>query len=67
MKDPRWLNKRAVELLDEYKKAQARMVISNTTPRCRSYWQPPMQDVYKLNFNAVVFSDINCSGVGAIV
>ena len=37
LKDPQWLNKRAVELLDEYKKSQARMVISNATPRCRSY------------------------------
>ena len=67
LKDPRWLNKRAAKLLDEYKKAQARMVISNATPRCRSHWQPPVQDVYKLNFDAVVFSDINCSSVGAIV
>ena len=67
LKDPQWLNKRAAKLLDEYKKAQARMVISNATPRCRSYWQPPAQDVYKLNFDAEVFSDINFSGVGAIV
>ena len=67
LKDPRWLNKRAAELLDEYKKAQARMVISNAIPRCRSYWQPLTQDVYKLNFDAAVFSDMNCSGVGAIV
>ena len=26
-----------------------------------------MQDVYKLNFDAAVFSDMNCFGVGAIV
>ena len=61
------MNKRAAELSDEYKKAQAKIVISNATPRCRSYWQPPTQDVYKLNFDAAVFSDINCFGVGAIV
>ena len=67
LKDPQWLNKKAAELLDKYKKAQARMVISNAIIRCHSYWQPPAQDVYKLNFDAAIFSDMNCSGVGTIV
>ena len=42
------------------------MVISNAAPS-RSYWKLPPQDVYKLNFNAAVFSDLKCSGVGAII
>ena len=58
MKDPRWLTNRATELLEEYKKAQANMVITNVTPS-RNYWQPPPQDVYKLNFDAAIFSNLN--------
>ena len=66
MKDPWWLTNWAAELLEEYKKAQANMVISNAAPS-RSYWKLPPQDVYMLNFNAAVFSDLKCSGVGAII
>ena len=65
MKDPRWLNNRAAGLLEEYKKAQANMVITNVAPS-GNYWQPPSQDVYKLNFDTVVFSDLNCFGFGVI-
>ena len=67
MKDLRWLTNRAAELLEEYKIAQANMVISNVAPRTSSYWQPPLQNVYKLNFDAAVFSNLKCSGVGAII
>ena len=66
MKDPQWLTKRAVEILEEYKKAQANMVISNGAPSS-SYWQPPPQEVSKLNFDAAIFSDLKCSGVGVII
>ena len=62
MKDPRWLNNRATGLLEEYKKAQPNMVITNVAPS-GNYWQPPSQDVYKLNFDTVVFSDLNCFGL----
>ena len=40
MKDPCWLNKRAAEYLDEYKKAQEHLAISDTTPS-RQQWKPP--------------------------
>ncbi|XP_075664975.1 uncharacterized protein LOC142634559 [Castanea sativa] len=43
------------------------MVLSNAAPRSSSYWQPPSQDAYKLNFDAAVFSNLKCSGVGAII
>ena len=66
MKNPGWLTMRAAELLEEYKKAQATLEIPRATPGS-SYWKPPSQDVYKLNFDATVFSDLNCSGVGAII
>ncbi|XP_023898690.1 uncharacterized protein LOC112010575 [Quercus suber] len=66
MKNPGWLTKRAAELLEEYKKAQATLEIPRATPG-RSYWKPPPQEVYKLNFDAAIFSNLNCSGVGAII
>ena len=53
-------------MLEEYKKAQATLEIPCPTPGS-SYCKPPSQDVYKLNFDAAVFSDLNCSGVGAII
>jgi len=56
MKNPQWLTNRAAELLEEYKKAQTNLGISSaaTGSNC---WKPPPQDVYKLNFDAAVFSD----------
>ena len=66
MKNSGWLTKRATELLEEYKKAQATLEISRATPGS-SYWKPLSQDVYKLNFDAVVFSDLNFSRAGAII
>ncbi|XP_023880084.1 uncharacterized protein LOC111992454 [Quercus suber] len=30
-------------------------------------WQPPHSDHYKLNFDAVIYTDLGCSGVGAII
>ena len=30
-------------------------------------WQPPPQSVFKLNFDAAVFSGLNRSGFGAII
>ena len=32
-----------------------------------STWQTPPNPVFKLNFDAVIFSDLNYSGVGAII
>ena len=66
MKNSGWLTKRAAKLLEEYKKAQATLKISCATPGS-SYWKPPLQDVYKLNFDAAVLLNLNCSGVGAII
>ena len=42
------------------------MVITNAAPS-ENYWQPPPQEVYKLNFDTVVFLDLNCSGFGKII
>ena len=32
-----------------------------------STWQPPLDPMFKLNFDAAIFSDLNYLGVGAII
>ena len=65
-KEPGWLNKRATELLEEYHKSQVQLSISTPTS-LRISWQPPPISVFKVNFDAVVFSKLKCSGFGAII
>ena len=66
LKEPGWLNRRAKEFLDEYKKAQDTLMITNTLAN-RCVWQAPPSEEYKLNFDAAVFLDLQCSGFGAII
>ena len=66
MKDPRWLNRRAVDYHEDYKKAQKHLTISVAAP-CGQQWQPPPQNLFKPNFDAAVFSNQQCSGFGAII
>ena len=66
MTDPRWLNKRAMDYLEEYKKSQIQLALLGTAS-ARNSWQPPPPSIYKLNFDAATFSDLNCSGFGAII
>ena len=72
--EPSWLNKRAVELLEEFQWSQeslqvdavhdvARQVLQNDG----TSWQPPPQSVYKLNYDAAVFVDNTSSGFGAMI
>ena len=67
IRDSKWLNQRAVEYLDEYRKVQDQMSLPNTTAQPIQSWQPPPSSVYKLNFNATVFFGIQCSGFRAII
>ena len=66
LKDPGWLNKRVAEYLEEYKNAQENLATSNAVPS-RIIWQTPPPNEYKLNFDAAIFSDLQCSGFGAII
>lgn len=66
LKDPKWLNKRAKELLDNFHHAQGQLWIPVSCPG-DSVWHPPPDSAFKLNFNAVVFFDLSCSGVGAMI
>ena len=68
VKDPRWLNNRAREFLDEFHQSREQL----HTPTSYSgasvrAWQPPLSPVFKLNFDAAIFEDLSCSGVGAII
>ena len=65
-KEPGWLNKRAMEFLEEFHNSQVQLSVSTPTLLSIS-WQPPPVSVYKVNFDAVVFSKLNCSGFGAII
>ena len=66
MKDPRWLNKRAWDYLNEFQQSQDQLnpqlqrLTTNT-------WVAPTDLVYKLNFDATIFKELNCSGVGVII
>ena len=66
LREPGWMNKRAEEFLEEYRKAQLVLTPSNeNSGSC--IWRAPPTEVFKLNFDAAVFSDQHCSGFGAII
>ena len=60
------VEKRVAEYLEEYKKAQEHLAISNATPR-RQQQKPPPQNMFKLNFDATVFTNQQCSRFRAII
>ena len=66
IKNPCWLNRHATDYLDEYRKAQEQLVVSNTTSNGH-HWKPPPQTMYKLNFDVAVFTEQQSSGIGAII
>ena len=66
LKDPKWPNKRAKEFLDDFHQAQGQLRIPVIFPG-DSVWHPPPNSVFKLNFDAAVFSELSCSGVGAMI
>ena len=67
MRDLKWLNQRAMEYLDKNRKAQEQMILPSIAAQHGQSWQPPSSLVYKLNFDAAVFSGIQCSSFGAII
>ena len=66
IKDPKWLKKRAADYLEEYRMAQEQLTLPSTT-QPKNTWQPPPPSVYKLNFDAAIFAELQCSGLGAII
>ena len=43
------------------------MIVSRTEQLSSEQWQPPPLDVYKLNFDAAVFSGLDKTGIGDII
>ena len=60
------LNKRAEDFLAEFHQAQVYLG-TTTTVESANHWQPPPISKFKLNFDAVVFTDLGCWGMGVII
>ena len=56
LKELGWLNRRAEEFLDEYRKTQVTLMVTNT-PSGSCVWRAPPLEEYKMNFDAAVFFD----------
>ncbi|XP_075636776.1 uncharacterized protein LOC142609015 [Castanea sativa] len=67
LKDPKCLNKRVEDFIQEFQQAQAQLTVSRIEQLSSKLWQPPPHDVYKLNFDAAVFSRLERTGIGAII
>ena len=61
-----WLNKRSRDYFEEFHQAQDQMIIPDTNVSVNVF-DPPPTSVFKLNFNAAIFSDSNRSGFGAVI
>ena len=60
------LNKRAVDFLEKYRRAQTRLSINSTTQHpCN--WRPPPSFRFKLNFDVAIFKEDNTTGIGVII
>ena len=66
VQDPSRLNLRAADLLDEFKASQDQLAIHTTWEEVQS-WCPPSGTMYKLNFDAAVFTDTESLGFGAVI
>ena len=67
MQDPTRLGQQAREFLEEYRQAQLHLSLPTATPRSRHTWNLPPRISFKLNFDVVVFNDINASRTGAVI
>ena len=66
MRDSRWLNKRAWDYLSDFQQLQDQLNIQLPILTANT-WVAPTDPTYKLNFDAAIFKELNCSGVGAII
>ena len=67
LKDPKCLNKRAEEFIQEFQQAQVQLTVFQTEQISFEVWQLPPPYVYKLNFDAIVFSGLERTWIGAII
>ena len=59
LKEPNWLNRRAVAFLNEFQQAQIHLAIPAMQASV-TVWQPPPTSIFKLNFDAAVFAELKC-------
>ena len=64
--DPSRLNSRASDLLDEFKASQVQLAVHTNRVNVQT-WCPPSGNLYQLNFDAIVFTDTESSGFGAVI
>ena len=62
-----WLITQARELLEDFRTVQDQMGTDSARQQPCDTWQPPPQSVFKLNFDAAIFSGLNRSEFGAII
>ena len=63
VKNPTSLNKKAEEFLQDFKQAQVLLTMSPMKQPSGEVWQPPPSMVYKLNFDATIFSKMEKSSI----
>ena len=67
MRNPTSLNKKVEEFLQDFKQAQVHLTVSPMKQPSGEVWQPPLSMVYKLKFDAAIFSEMEKSSIGAII
>lgn len=67
LKDPRQVLRRAEDFLAEYHQAQEQLLLMPNAPQQITGWQPTQSAQYRLNLDAVIYTDMGRSGVGTII
>ena len=62
-----WLNKRAMEYLEDYRAIQNQFDVDQVQQPSRDSWKPPPSLVYKLNFDVAVFFGLDRTRFEAVV
>ena len=57
---------KARDYLEDFHQAQEQLIIPMRHTGVH-IWQPPLESIFKLNFDATIFSELNNSDVGAII
>ena len=57
---------KAKDYLEDFHQAQEQLIIPMRHTSVH-IWQPPLESIFKLNFDATIFSELSTSDVGAII
>ena len=63
LRDPNWLSKIAAEYLEEYQVSQVQLSVALVVHSISEVWKPPPLSVFKLNFDATIFSKVTSLGL----